>query len=135
MKLTLKGAVCSAILLLFVVFLVESGIAGTALQKSRSGSSTQRKQRVNELYNRNCARCHGADGRGDTPLGHTFNAPDFTDPEWWEENSAITSTRRLRSIVIRGKAGMPAFGKKLTKPEIILLVDHVRSFPKLQRKS
>jgi mono/diheme cytochrome c family protein len=135
MKLTLKGVVCSAILLLFVVFLVESGIAGPALQKSRSGSSTQRKQRVNELYNRNCARCHGADGRGDTPLGHTFNAPDFTDPDWWEKNSAISSTRNLRSIVSRGKAGMPAFGKKLTKPEIILLVDHVRSFPKLQRKS
>jgi mono/diheme cytochrome c family protein len=135
MKLTLKGAVCSAILLLFVVLLFESGIAGSALQKSRRASSASRRQRVDELFNRNCARCHGADGRGDTPLGHTFNAPDFTDPEWWEENSAITSTRRLRSIVIRGKAGMPAFGEKLTKPEINLLVDHVRSFPKPQRKS
>jgi mono/diheme cytochrome c family protein len=135
MKLTLKGAVCSAILLLFVVLLVESGITGSTLQKSRSAGSASRKKRVDELFNRNCARCHGADGRGDTPLGHTFNAPNFNDPEWWEENSAISSTRSLRSIVTRGKAGMPAFGKKLTKPEINLLVDHVRSFPKLQRKS
>ncbi len=115
---------CSALLLLLAALLMPTGIARGALQPEDS----PRVKHVDELFNRNCARCHGADGRGDTPLGHIYKAPDFTDDDWWKENSGVTSTRSLRSIVIRGKAGMPAFGKKLTKSEINLLVGHVRSF-------
>jgi hypothetical protein len=37
--------------------------------------------------------------------------------------------------VARGKAGMPGFGKKLTRSEINLLVDRIRSFRKSERKS
>lgn len=85
-------------------------------------------KRVDELFRRNCARCHGSDGRGDTPMGALYKAPDFTDGEWWKKNAKITSTRSLRSIVTRGKAEMPAFGKKLTKAEINSLVRYVRNF-------
>jgi cytochrome c5 len=85
---------------------------------------------VVDLFRTNCARCHGSDGHGDTPLGHTYNAPDFTDAEWWRKHSDITSTRRLVSIVSHGKGGMPAFGKKLKPSEIKLLVNYVRRFRK-----
>ena len=85
-------------------------------------------ERVVDLFRANCARCHGADGRGDTPLGHTYHAPDFTDPEWWRDHSEITNTRSLVSIVSQGKGGMPAFGKKLKHSEIKLLVKYVRGF-------
>jgi mono/diheme cytochrome c family protein len=97
--------------------------------------SSARMKKVDELFNQNCARCHGADGRSDTPSGHLFKAPDFTDAEWWKKNSRITGPRTLRLIVARGKAGMPGFGKKLTRPQISLLVERVRSFRKLGRKS
>ena len=83
-----------------------------------------------DLFRTNCARCHSADGRGDTPLGHTYNAPDFTDAEWWRKHSDITSTGQLVSIVNHGKGGMPAFGKKLKPSEIKLLVNYVRRFRK-----
>jgi mono/diheme cytochrome c family protein len=83
---------------------------------------------VAELFRNNCARCHGADGRGDTPLGHTYNAPDFTDASWWRKHSDITSTRSLVGIVSRGKSGMPAFGKKLKRSEITALVNYVKRF-------
>ncbi len=85
---------------------------------------------VVDLFRTNCARCHGADGRGDTPLGHTYNAPEFTDAEWWRKHSDITSTGQLVSIVNHGKGGMPAFGKKLKPSEIKLLVNYVRRFRK-----
>ena len=100
-----------------------------------SNGDPARREKVAELFNRNCARCHGADGRGDTPSGHLYNAPDFTSAEWWKKNAGITSARSLRAVVTRGKAGMPAFGKKLTKSEIKLLVNRVRSFRKSERKS
>jgi mono/diheme cytochrome c family protein len=89
-----------------------------------------RRVKADELFNRNCARCHGADGRGDTTSGQLYKAPDFTDSEWWKKNSSLTDLRTLRTVVARGKAGMPGFGKKLTKSEINLLVDRVRKFRK-----
>jgi len=125
MNCFLKGAfMCRAVLLLLAAFLMQTGIARGAFQRKNSS----RLKRVDELFNRNCARCHGADGRSDTPLGRVFKAPDFTDPEWWKKNSSITGTTALRSIVTRGRAAMPAFGKKLKKSEINLLVRRVRSF-------
>ena len=121
-----KGViVASTAALLLVVLSIPIGIASGASQRKPSG-----RLQVDELFNRNCARCHGADGRGDTPSGHLFKAPDFTDANWWKRNASLTSTRTLRSIVVRGKAGMPAFGKKLKKSEINLLVDRIRKFRK-----
>ena len=83
---------------------------------------------VIDLFRNNCARCHGADGRGDTPTGHTYNTPDFTDVEWWRKHSKITGTSSLIAIVSHGKGGMPAFARKLTPKQIRLLVNHVRAF-------
>lgn len=85
---------------------------------------------VDDLYRTNCARCHGADGRGDTALGQSYNAPDFTDPDWWRQHANTTSRGKLRSVVTNGKGEMPAFKKKLTRFQIELLVDYVRRFRK-----
>ena len=132
MNCFLKGVVTSgAVLLVLALLLISTGIARGAFERKPSA----RVRKVDELFNRNCARCHGADGRSDTPSGHLFKAPDFTDAEWWKKNSAITSTRNLRSVVARGKAGMPGFGKKLTRSQINLLVKRVRSFRTSERKS
>jgi len=95
-----------------------------------SAQSKQKPSATEDLFRTNCARCHGADGRGDTPLGHTYNSPDFTDNGWWQKHSDITSTKSLVSIVINGKGGMPAFGKKLKSAEIKALVNYVRRFRK-----
>jgi mono/diheme cytochrome c family protein len=97
----------------------------------RTGAQSKQKPSATEdLYRTNCARCHGADGRGDTPLGHTYNSPDFTDNAWWQKHSDITGTKSLVSIVVNGKGGMPAFGKKLKSSEIKGLVNYVRRFRK-----
>jgi len=105
--------------------------AARGLQRRKASSV----KKVDELFNRNCARCHGADGRSDTPQGKLFLAPDFTDQEWWSKNSRITNTKALRSVIVRGKAAMPAFGKKQNRSEIDLLVGRIRSFRKSERKS
>ena len=117
------------ILLLFALLLVDlTVIDATQPQRRRSKARARGAEQVGDLFRSNCARCHGADGRSDTPLGHTYSAPDFTDPEWWRKHSGITSTVRLVSIVSRGKGRMPAFGNKLKRKEIKLLVNYVRRF-------
>lgn len=129
LKTVVKSGVIACLVL--IVLLMATGLVSGALQRKTS----PRVRKVDELFNKNCARCHGADGRADTPSGHLYQTPNLTDPEWWKKNSAISDPRTLRSIVTRGKAGMPAFGKKLTRSEINLLVDRIRSFRKLERKS
>lgn len=114
-------------LVLIALLLIELTVIAAAFGQRRA-SKTRRGTDVAELFRNNCARCHGADGRGDTPLGHTYNAPDFTDVSWWRKHSDINSTRSLVAIVNRGKGGMPAFGKKLKRSDITKLVNYVRRF-------
>lgn len=71
------------------------------------------------LYIRNCARCHGADGKSQTELGQTLDAADLTVDK--------TSVKRNLRVITNGAGAMPAFGKKLRKAEISALANYVRS--------
>lgn len=97
-------------------------------QRRKATAGTRGGEQIVDLFRNNCARCHGAEGRGDTPLGNTYKAPDFTDPDWWQKHSKITTSASLISIVSHGKGGMPAFGKKLSRTEIRRLIGYVRRF-------
>src|SRR6266550_6840313 len=119
--------IVSLILFASALFLLDLTVTRATPPQKRSVARSSGTQ-VSDLFRNNCARCHGADGAGDTPLGHTYNPPDFTDPDWWRKHSDITSTGSLVSIVSHGKGGMPAFGRKLTRSEIRHLVDYVRRF-------
>jgi mono/diheme cytochrome c family protein len=78
-----------------------------------------------EIYMQNCARCHGADGRGKTALGKTFKSPDLTISIIQKRND-----QRLTRSIAKGRGNMPAFGKKLSKEEITALIGYVRSLKK-----
>src|SRR5437588_2215599 len=125
-QIVTRLVVISLFLLVSALFLFDLTVTRATPPQRRSVARSSGTL-IGDLFTNNCARCHGADGAGDTPLGHTYNAPDFTDPDWWRKNSDITSTGSLVSIVNHGKGGMPAFGKKLTRGEIRHLVDYVRS--------
>src|ERR1041385_3158202 len=113
-QLVIRLAVIHLILFTSVLFLFDlSDTRATPPQKRAVAKSS-----VGDLFRNNCARCHGADGAGDTTLGHTYNAPDFNDLDWWRKHSGIPSTRSLVLIVSNGKGGMPGFNKKLTSSEI-----------------
>ena len=115
----LKLAMLAAALVLF----------GTYLFGANAGASKTpppRKVNAAELFVQNCARCHGADGQGDTPLGHVYGSPDFTDARWWQEHGK--SNKQLIAIVSNGKGGMPSFKRKLSRSEIAALVAYVRRF-------
>jgi len=100
----------------------------TGMAGAQRGTTKSHAADMADLFRNNCARCHGADGRGDTPLGQQHNTPDLTDAEWWHKNSAIAGTRSLTTIVRQGKGDMPAFGEKLKPNEISGLVKYMRKF-------
>jgi mono/diheme cytochrome c family protein len=77
------------------------------------------------LFVKNCASCHGADGKAQTPAGKQLGARDLA-------LSRIPDATIERQITVGGKeAGgsgkMPAFKARLTSEEIKTLVAYVKS--------
>ncbi len=83
------------------------------------------EEHPSELFKQYCAKCHGEDGKAQTPRGQKMKARDFTDAEWQQSES----DDELIESVTEGKDDMPPFGKKLTKEQIESLVKNdVRGF-------
>ena len=75
------------------------------------------------LYARMCARCHGADGRGDSEIKKTMpNVRDFHDPAF----RARATSDAIVSVMMAGKGQMPAFGSSLSLPKMQALSGYVR---------
>src|ERR1043165_2465333 len=78
-----------------------------------------------EIYEKDCAKCHGTDGKGDTKMGKKLGAKDYTDAKVQEE---LKDDAAIKAI----KEGMKdKEGKTLMKPiegsnddEIKALVAH-----------
>lgn len=124
-----KWAATFAVLSLvcFGYVLTATRAAGFEEPQRRSQGNRATAKSADALFKQNCARCHGADGRGETAIGKIMNAPDMTDADWWQKRG---NTAALVRTVTNGKGGMPSFKKKLTRPEINSLVSYVRRFKK-----
>ena len=70
------------------------------------------------LWQRNCASCHGTDGRGGSQVQLNFASAD------WQES--IDDARITQLITMGNPPMMPAFGELLTPEQIGELVKHVR---------
>lgn len=86
---------------------------------------------VKELWEKSCAKCHGADGKGQTKMGQKLGIKDYTAAKVQEE---LKDDAALKAI----KEGLKdKDGKTLMKPtegvtddEAKALVAHMRSFKK-----
>jgi mono/diheme cytochrome c family protein len=74
------------------------------------------------IYATMCARCHGADGRGDPELKKTLPVRDFSDPAF----QARATSEEIARTIMAGKNQMPAFGGLLSAPKIQALSGVVR---------
>jgi mono/diheme cytochrome c family protein len=95
--------------------------------RARSGGPvTAAPRTASELYSKNCATCHGRDGRAKTFKGKLKHARNLSDPEW----QAKVSDERIFNSIMNGKGKMPDFAKKLSAQEIDSLVPYVRGLKK-----
>jgi len=86
---------------------------------------------VKENWDKNCASCHGKDGKGETKAGKKAGVKDQTDPKY---QASLTDEKMFQAV----KEGLKEDGKekmkpsrdKLTDDEIKALIAHVRSFKK-----
>ena len=75
------------------------------------------------LYNQNCARCHGSDGRAHTALGRKVEAADLTSDDVQDMDDA-----KIVRVITKGRTGMPGFGKKLSATQISAIAEYIRKF-------
>jgi mono/diheme cytochrome c family protein len=83
------------------------------------------------LYDKECAKCHGKDGKGDTKMGKKIGAKDYTDPK---VQAAMTDEEAFKGIKAglkdkSGKTLMKAYDD-LTDEQIKALVAYMRAFKK-----
>jgi mono/diheme cytochrome c family protein len=69
--------------------------------------------------------CHGADGKGQTPVGQKMGAHDFASDEVQKQSDGD-----LAQIISKGKNKMPAYDGKLKPEEIKELVSYIRKLGK-----
>lgn len=83
-----------------------------------------------ENYGKHCAKCHGADGKGQTKMGAKLDIKDLTDAK---VQGAFTDEAAAKAVKEGIKEGDKVRMKPiegLTDDEIKALVAHVRKFKK-----
>lgn len=83
---------------------------------------------ASENWENLCAKCHGADGKGQTKVGKKLNLKDYTDAKVQAELKDADMAKAIsEGISDGGKEKMKAF-KDLTPAEVTDLVAFVRKF-------
>jgi cytochrome c6 len=90
-----------------------------------TGSTPLAAQDGPTLFKTKCAMCHGADGKGETPMGKKLNIRDLGSPDVQKQTDA-----ELTTIISKGKDKMPAFEGKLTAEQIGQVLAHIRELGK-----
>ena len=85
---------------------------------------------VTENWENHCAKCHGADGKGQTKAGKKLNVVDYTDPKVQakmkdEEMIKVTAEGAKDKA---GKERMKGYKDELSPKEIEELVAYIRKF-------
>ncbi len=102
----------------------------TALNEGSEPTYEVTEDDAAEIFTTNCARCHGADGRGhgpDQPL-LKIEIADFTGSEFQSRNDD-----QIRAIIVDGGAAhglspmMPPWGSVLDEAEITALINYIRT--------
>jgi len=109
--------------LAFAVVILNLSAAGAAPSQAKGKGSD-----AATVYTAQCAKCHGADGKGIQSIG---DIPNFTDATW----QASKTDKQLSDGIGNGAGIMPGFKESLSSSQINALVKHVRSFgPKAAKK-
>jgi cytochrome c6 len=84
-----------------------------------------------EIYTKECAKCHGATGKGDTKMGKKSGARDYTDPK---VQAAMTDAEAIKAVKdgLKDKAGKTLMkpSEGLSDADIKAVVAHMRTFAK-----
>jgi mono/diheme cytochrome c family protein len=83
------------------------------------------------IYEKDCAKCHGPDGKGDTKMGKKAGAKDYTDAKVQEAMKDDQMAKAIKGGVKDGDAvKMKGYADTLSDDEVKALVAYVRTLKK-----
>src|SRR4030095_1874257 len=86
---------------------------------------------VKENWEKQCQKCHGPDGKGQTKMGRQSGVKDYTDPKVQEEMKDEKAIKIIKEgIVEKGKKKMDPYKEKFSDDEIKALIAYMRAFKK-----
>ena len=95
-----------------------------------SAAASVKAADVKEAWDKNCASCHGKDGKGETKAGKKAGSKDLTDAKYQASFTDEQMTKQIKEGLKdkNGKEQMKPFADKLTDEEIKAIVAYVRAF-------
>ncbi len=83
---------------------------------------------ASESYASQCARCHGADGKGQTKMGKKLEVRDMTTEEYKKSLDDAKAVAALKNGITRdGKQIKKSYASEFSDAELKGLVDYVRT--------
>ena len=83
-----------------------------------------------EAWEKGCAKCHGADGKGDTKMGKKVDIKDLTDTKVQASFKDEEMFKAIKDGVKDGEKIRMKAAEGVTDEEIKALVAYVRAFKK-----
>lgn len=105
-------------------------LLGVGASPAFSAANEKTPASARSIFEEKCALCHGVSGKGDgwqAKMVFWMKMPNLADPAYMQTRS---DEALLQTIKAGGKTGMPAYGLKLTEPQMKELVTFVRGFTK-----
>ncbi len=102
-------------------------LAGSAIM---AGAALALAAPAAENWENHCAKCHGADGKGQTKAGNKPNVKDYTDAKVQAEMKDADMIKATAEGVVdkNGKERMKAYKDELSAEEIKELTAYIRKF-------
>ncbi len=97
-----------------------------------AGAVSVRAAEAKAVWDKDCAKCHGEDGKGKTKMGEKLAVKDMTDSKVQEEMKDADMTKAIKDGVKEkgtDKTRMKAF-PDLTDDEVKSLVAYIRGLKK-----
>ncbi len=83
-----------------------------------------------ENWEKSCAKCHGADGKGGTKMGQKLEIKDFTDAKYQASLKDENMLKAIKEGVKDGEKTRMKAVEGLSDEEMKALVAYVRAFKK-----
>jgi mono/diheme cytochrome c family protein len=82
------------------------------------------------IYEKQCQKCHGADGKAETPMGKKLTIKDFTDAKYQATFTDAEATKAIKEGIKDGDKTKMKAAEDATDDDIKALVAKIRGFKK-----